>query len=209
MNFLISLLVGYLIGAIPASYIIVKYFTGKILFQEGSGNVGAMNSYEITHKKYIGIICGIADLLKGIFSVLLIYFLFKDDFLYGLALVATVLGHNFSIFIKFWGGRGLATAAGGLLLINPVWVFLWLLIFYLSKKLVSANVHINNLIATFVSVALVFSLPFELYQYTNAPLFMNYFTFRWILTAIGILIVIKHIQPIRELLASGDFPNNP
>ncbi len=209
MNFIISLLIGYLIGAIPASYLIVKYFTGKILFQEGSGNVGAMNSYEITHKKYIGIICGLSDLLKGIFSVLLICFLFQDDFLYGLALVAAVLGHNFSIFIKFRGGRGLATAAGGLLLIYPVWVFFWLLLFYLSRKLISVNVHINNIVATFLTIAIAFVIPFKLFQYTNTPLFMNFFTFRWVLVMIGILIVIKHIQPIRELLASGNFSNNP
>jgi glycerol-3-phosphate acyltransferase PlsY len=74
MNFLICIFIGYLIGAIPASYLIVKLSTGKILFQEGSGNVGAMNSYEITQNRYIGIVCGLADLLKGIISVLLVFF---------------------------------------------------------------------------------------------------------------------------------------
>ncbi len=209
MNYLICFLLGYLIGAIPSSYLIVKYSTGKILFQEGSGNVGAMNSYEITRNKYIGIICGFVDLLKGVFTVLINYYLFNNDVFFSIAFFSAVIGHNFSVFIKFRGGRGLATAAGGLLLINPVWVFFWLLLFYVASKLISTNVHINNLIATTFSVIIVYVIPFNLYKITNMPLLMNFFTFQLLLTSIGILIIIKHIKPIRDLLASGNFSNNP
>jgi len=209
MNFLICIFIGYLIGAIPASYLIVKLSTGKILFQEGSGNVGAMNSYEITQNRYIGIVCGLADLLKGIISVLLVFYFFSNDLLYSVALFAAVLGHNFSVFIKFRGGRGLATAAGGMLLINPVWVLLWLLLFYFSKKKISDNVHINNIIATLFSVAIVYFIPLYFYKITNMPLLMNFSSFKLLITSIGILIIIKHIKPIRDLLASGNFSDNP
>ena len=107
MLYIFSILLGYLFGAIPTSYLLVKFFTGRILYEEGSKNVGAMNSYEITRNKLLGIACAFADGVKGIIAIVLAYIVFEKEVYLSGALFGAVLGHNYSVFIKFRGGRGL------------------------------------------------------------------------------------------------------
>jgi len=68
----LSIILSYLIGSLPFAYLFFKIFRKQNITQEGSGNVGAMNSYEITGKKWIGVLVFILDCLKGFFAILLI-----------------------------------------------------------------------------------------------------------------------------------------
>jgi Predicted membrane protein len=118
-KYLIIFALSYIVGSIPFAYIIVRLFFRKDISKEGSGNVGAMNSYEVTGRKWVGFLVFLFDFLKGI-SVVLIsrYLIPDDDFAILAASFSVVLGHNFSLFLRFKGGKGLATSAGVLLLIH-------------------------------------------------------------------------------------------
>jgi|YNPMSStandDraft_2_1061718.scaffolds.fasta_scaffold13267_3 glycerol-3-phosphate acyltransferase PlsY len=199
MLYIFSILLGYLFGAIPTSYLLVKFFTGRILYEEGSKNVGAMNSYEITRNKLLGIACAFADGVKGIIAIVLAYIVFEKEVYLSGALFGAVLGHNYSVFIKFRGGRGLSTAAFGLILINPIGVIFWLIIFFISKSFISKNVHINNTISTIFTVIFVVALPENLYYIMQSLFNMNYQNYIYLLISMCILILAKHIEPLKEI----------
>jgi len=172
MDFLYIILLSYLFGTIPFALIFVKLTVNKDIRKEGTGNVGAMNSYDITGKKWIGICVTICDCFKGIFAIVIAIIIAGDyPISYVLASFFVVLGHNYNLFLKFKGGRGLATAFGCLICINlffPIcWAILWLIGFYLIKK----NVHIANSFATFLLPFFPFVLPFEFFQ--NFSFFLN------------------------------------
>ena len=109
--------VFYLIGSIPTAYILVRLKYNKNLTEEGSGNIGARNTLDVTQSKSDGIIVLLVDLLKGLLpSLFLIMYseLNREEMILPMTLL--VAGHNFSVWLKFKGGRGLSTAAGVLFL---------------------------------------------------------------------------------------------
>jgi glycerol-3-phosphate acyltransferase PlsY len=113
------LLASYLVGAIPTSYIVAKLFRGIDLRQVGSRNLGATNLYRTLGWKY-AIPVGLFDVAKGVIPVAVF-----GPQLSGVTLfpvycgIAAVLGHVFSVFVGFKGGKGVATAAGMLLALAP------------------------------------------------------------------------------------------
>jgi glycerol-3-phosphate acyltransferase PlsY len=114
---------------------------------KGTGNVGAMNSYDVTGSKSTGIIVMLVDLFKGLIPALILLYVLKLNLYFTIIpLVLLVLGHNFSVFIKFKGGRGLATGAGVLLVMNFWIVILWLVFYFIIRK-IKDNVHIATVIA--------------------------------------------------------------
>jgi len=123
--FALSLIVAYLIGSIPASYITAKLMKGVDIRKHGSGNVGATNVLR-TAGKGPGIVALILDILKGVIAVTLlskIAYGFVDviDYesfriLMGLAVIS---GHIWSVFLKLKGGKGVATSAGVLIVLCP------------------------------------------------------------------------------------------
>lgn len=165
---------------------------------KGSGNVGAMNSFEVTNSKMTGIIVFSADFLKGIIVVLIAkYFIDPGFSVTAAAIIAAITGHCYSPWIGFKGGRGLAAAAGGNLLLSPLilagWIILWLG-FYLIKK----NIIISNFIATlimwffcviFVQFFFNFTFPFP----------VNKIEFIIYVSALFFIILMKHLAPIRGL----------
>jgi acyl phosphate:glycerol-3-phosphate acyltransferase len=147
-EFAVAVLSGYLIGSIPTAYIIVRLFTKQDIRMSGSGSVGAANTLKVTKSKSLGIVVGIFDILKGITAFLVGRYAGAGEFMIVAAAgVAAVAGHNFPIWLKFKGGRGLATAAGFLL----PWIWpapiAWLLVWGITKKLIG-NTHISNVTAT-------------------------------------------------------------
>jgi glycerol-3-phosphate acyltransferase PlsY len=76
MEYLISSLIGYMLGSFPSAYILLKKTKGTDITKEGSGNVGAMNSFEVTNSKLIGISVFVLDFIKGIASILIPRFIF-------------------------------------------------------------------------------------------------------------------------------------
>lgn len=135
MKLILILLGSYLAGSLPTAFLFLKYSHGIDIRVTGSGNVGAMNSYDITGSKKIGALIFYIDALKSMLPIVIIKLFFDNSFiLCGFSLCASVFAHCFSPWIGFKGGRGLATAAGGALLIAPLILCGWLLIwnvFYL------------------------------------------------------------------------------
>ena len=140
------LIIGYLIGSIPWAVIVAKR-AGVDIFSIGSGNPGATNVLR-TLGKPMGYTVFVLDFLKGVFAVCWFQFplfSFSGDLTLGLwGLPAAVLGHTYPIFTGFRGGKGVATAMGGLLAVMPacllVGLFVWLLTFYLTKYVAVASI---------------------------------------------------------------------
>ncbi len=140
------LIIGYLIGSIPWAVMIAKR-RGVDIFTVGSGNPGATNVLR-TMGKPMGYLVFSLDFLKGVLAVWWFHlplFSFSGDTSIGLwALPAAVLGHTYPIFTGFRGGKGVATAMGGLLGLMPacllVGLFVWLLTFYLTKYVAVASI---------------------------------------------------------------------
>lgn len=197
MNYILSALIGIIIGSFPTAYVILKKLKNIDITQEGTGNVGAMNSYDITKSKLIGLLIFIIDLLKGFLSVYLAKFLFEDEFsIMMVALIGAVLSHCFSFWIKFKGGRGLATAAGGALILSipilGIWILLWLISYAFRR-----NIHFGNFSATLLTGALSFSSSEIMNKYTNPPAASN-LEFSILVSLMLLIILIKHIKPIKE-----------
>lgn len=141
---LLAGLMGYLVGSFPTAYIVVRRKANIDIRSAGSGNVGALNSFEVTRSRWVGLIVLLTDFVKGSVAVLLARWLFNGQ--EGAAVIAAacaVLGHVASPWIGFRGGRGLATGAGALAWIAwpaiPVWGAAWLLGFFLFRSVNPAN----------------------------------------------------------------------
>lgn len=132
---ILFLLLSYLFGSIPFGYIIVKFATGKNILEYGSGNVGSTNVKRIGGKK-LSIITQLLDMQKGLFPVAMFmaldYHSSMQYYIYMLA-IAAILGHNFSIFLKFKGGKGVNTSLGTSVLIAPYAVFVAVGVYYIVK----------------------------------------------------------------------------
>ncbi len=199
MTLSIFLLLVYILGSFPTAFIVIKLTHNIDIRKAGSGNVGTLNSYEVTNSKKIGLIVLIIDLFKGIIAVSLSKIFFPNDFsASGLSIVFAVLGHCYSIWIKFSGGRGLATAAGGMLFLSPLILVLWLISWYLTKKIV-ANIHIANVTATLFVVLISIFISDQLNIITFPPAERN-IIFTSLILLIMIIILSKHLKPIKELL---------
>lgn len=199
MNYLLSLLAGYLLGSFPTAYVILKFSKGMDITLNGTGNVGAMNIFEVSKSKILGILVFLIDALKGLLSVYLCLLLFPMDFVYpSLALLFAVLSHCYNPWLKFKGGRGLATAAGGTLLLFPIllsiWVFAWV-IFYLFKR----DIIFANILATFMSLILVFTGANIAFKY-SFPHPDSISTLLLFTSALLIIIITRHFEPLVELI---------
>ena len=120
MNELLALVLAYIIGSIPFGYLLVRFTTGRDVRALGSGNIGATNVLRTT-----GRLAGVATLLldgaKGYFAVWLAAWLTSSSPLWmSLAAIAVVLGHAFPVFLKFQGGKAVASFVGAFLFLAPV-----------------------------------------------------------------------------------------
>ena len=197
MEYLISSLIGYLLGSFPSAYLLVKKASGIDVTKEGSGNVGAFNSLTITKSKLVGISVFLLDFIKGAASVLITLLIFPNVFIYpALALLFAVFSHCFNPWLRFKGGRGLATAAGGAIIIFPfllvVWCILWV-IFYVMRK----DIILANFTATIFSLLIVFGTTRIAIKYTY-PQPENMSSLVIVCSAILIVISIKHFEPLIE-----------
>lgn len=198
MQYLISILIGYLLGSIPTAYLVMKK-KGIDITVAGSGNVGAMNSYEVSRSKLTGFIVFAIDFTKGFLSVQALKLLYPNEFIYpSLALLFAVFSHCFNPWINFKGGRGLATAAGGTIILFPYlllsWIIIWLISFLYKKDILLANV-----LATPLSLMLVFGKP-ELAIKYSFPQPNDIDTLILFSTAGLIIIFIKHTEPLKEII---------
>jgi glycerol-3-phosphate acyltransferase PlsY len=203
MSYFFSALLGYFLGSIPSAYIFLKLFKQMDITNHGSKNVGAMNAYKVSKSGYIGIIVLLTDFLKGLLSYELVIFLFSSLFIYpALSFLFAVIGHCFSPWLKFKGGRGLATGAGGLIAFIPLsvaaWIFLWII-----TNLFKRNVHIGNIIATAATGILAVTFPDLVTKY-GYPKPDSYLIYSLFCILIFTIILSRHIKPLKEYLSQKD-----
>ena len=201
MTILIKILIviiTYLFGSIPTAYLLYKIRKGDDIRKYGSGNVGGTNVIRTLGTGW-GLFIIIVDILKGFLPILIVYFIYPDDFILLAAVaVAVVLGHVFPIYIRFKGGKAIATTFGAIIGISslpfisePTWlrilpIFLvfgiWLLVFVISRI-----ISLGSLIAAA-------SIPICFY-FTRYPLAI---VIAGIICAI--LIFITHRENIKRLV---------
>jgi glycerol-3-phosphate acyltransferase PlsY len=136
MTFIIVLAVAYIVGSIPCSILLSKVVGFTDPRKGGSKNLGATNVLRVGGKKAAFIVL-VADMLKGIIAVGIGIFLSVQGAPLGFVALAAVLGHVFPLFLKFKGGRGVATAAGGILLLSfsafVGAIIVWLIVVFVSR----------------------------------------------------------------------------
>jgi acyl phosphate:glycerol-3-phosphate acyltransferase len=196
-DFLFCAISGYFIGSIPSAYIITKSKTGVDLRREGSRNIGAMNAYEVTGKKLIGSLVLAADFLKGLLPVVVFELMGLSSALLVL-MPALVLGHCYPVWLRFHGGRGLATAAGALLPVIPAAVILWLLVYMLTKR-VANQVHIGATAATIAVGLLLWLLPassIESATFSFSGLSNSIESLKISISVLILVILSRHVEPL-------------
>ena len=109
--YLLLIIASYFIGAIPTGVVLARAFSGKDIRQEGSGNIGATNVTRVLGKK-LGALTLVGDLLKGFLPVCVGSYLVSSLNVVCLMGCAAFLGHLFPVYLKFKGGKGVATALG-------------------------------------------------------------------------------------------------
>ena len=134
MELILVISVSYLMGSIPFGLILTKIFLKKDIREVGSGNIGATNVLR-TGNKIIGYLTLTLDVLKAVTPVLYIKFNFPE--LVYISSLSVFIGHVFPLWLKFKGGKGVATYVGILFSINyilgMIFIFSWLVIFFISK----------------------------------------------------------------------------
>ena len=134
MDYLIVIVISYFLGSIPFGLILTKLFLKKDIREIGSGNIGATNVLR-SGNKLIGYLTLLLDVLKAIIPV--IYIKFNHPELIYISSLSVFLGHVFPLWLKFKGGKGVATYVGILFSLNLIFGFIfcisWLLTFFLSK----------------------------------------------------------------------------
>jgi len=134
MDLTLIILISYLMGSIPFGFLLTKFFLKKDIRNIGSGNIGATNVLR-TGNKIIGYSTLILDILKGVIPIIIIKLIFPE-YLY-LSSLSVFLGHVFPVWLKFKGGKGVATYVGILFCINYIlgitFIIIWFLVFLISK----------------------------------------------------------------------------
>jgi len=190
-----AILSAYLLGAIPFGLLFARWFTGKDPREHGSGNIGATNALRTGGKK-VGILTLLADIGKGSLAVALANNLQHDPTLVAAVALAVFIGHVFPIYLKFQGGKGVATMFGILIPWLP-WVAIasfaiWLLLFRLTRYVSLASVVAAIMLP-------LFTWLFSILLWSTSE---SSSLFACIILAL--LVVARHIGNMRRILAGEE-----
>ena len=188
MTFLL-LILAYLVGSIPTGVILTKAFSEVDPRTQGSGNIGATNIYRTAGKK-LGIITLLGDILKGLIPVAIARGALESHFWIGAVALVAFLGHVYPIFLKFKGGKGIATGLGVFLALAPLPAILSFLVF-VAVVLKYRFISLGSLTAT---------LAFPLFLAWLNPHHI-YIPFAII---IGVLVFYRHRENIERMLAGKE-----
>ena len=187
VNNLLLIILFYLVGSLPFALILTKLSGFGDIRNIGSGNVGATNVLR-TGNKLLAIIVLALDILKGLIPYLIIYIYFNELSLLNKIFLChfAVIGHIYPIWLKFKGGKGVATYIGFLFGLNPYiaisFLLIWLVVAYISKYS-----SLGSLVGIFVAPAYFIFINFNF----NISIFFIYLSF---------VIVIKHKENIKRLI---------
>ncbi|MFA5859174.1 MAG: glycerol-3-phosphate 1-O-acyltransferase PlsY [Elusimicrobiota bacterium] len=186
----VSVVIGYLSGAIPFGVIISKYFFKVDIRKHGSGNIGAANVYRIIGPK-AGISVFICDAIKGAVPVLLASLISKGNSAVMLSSgVMAIVGHMYSPFIGFRGGKGVATGAGVFLALVPIPTLIALAVFIVTVA-VSKYISLGSIVAA-----------------VSLPVIVAIVNYSWMITFFsviaGILVVYKHESNIKRIVTGKE-----
>ena len=209
-SYILTALAAYLLGSIPTGFLVAKA-KGIDIRAVGSGNIGATNAMRVLGKP-VGIFVLLLDALKGYvacaflaphifnwlaphFSGFFVYFqngpLELQTRFYVVAGIFAVLGHNYTCWLKFKGGKGIATTAGVYLALAP-WAVLIALVVFVFSVLLTRYVSI-------ASISAAVALPVTVWIMTPNNLFLGIVT-----TALGALAIYKHKANIQRLIAGTE-----
>ena len=181
-------IVSYLLGSVPSGFIIGT-LSGVDVRQTGSGNIGATNVARVLGKR-LGLLTLLADMAKGFLPVIVAQKLGMSDIAVALITTAAFLGHLYPLFLKFRGGKGVATAFGGLLALAPPATLILIIAFgiaFLCSRAVSAG-----------SVAAAVAAPFAFWVLSYPP------TFVALAALLGGMVILRHRDNIKRLLAGTE-----
>lgn len=188
---ILLILLAYFMGSIPFGYIFTRRHTGKSILELGSGNIGSTNVKRIAGKK-IAALTQVCDMLKGLLPVTLVYFLqikeiiLTEEYTIYMVALAAILGHDFSLFLKLKGGKGVNTTLGASLILAPYSVLISVVFYFVVKwkfKIVSIG-----------SIVIAFSLPVVEFLFHRVTVLFYY------LLGCSVLIVVKHIPNMKRIL---------
>jgi acyl phosphate:glycerol-3-phosphate acyltransferase len=194
MNEFLLIILAYLIGSIPTSVWVSKYFFGVDIRDYGSGNAGATNSYRVLGSKW-GTFVMVCDVLKGVLAtslyILIPYYMHDEwdrtNFMVGLGLAA-VLGHIFPVWADFKGGKGVATLFGMVIAIQPI-VAICCVVVFLSVLYLTRFVSLSSILASIAFAVFILFIFNE-----KEPLY------RVFAVAVALMVILTHQKNINRLL---------
>ncbi len=190
--YLVAALVGYLLGGIPTGIVIARA-RGVDLTQVGSKKTGATNALRALGPA-AGAAVFLGDFLKAVVAVALVSWLFNDPWASAIAGIAAVIGHGFSPYIKFQGGRGVTPGLGGLIVISP-WIFLVALGTGVLIIIATRFVSLGSMLGTIVGASvLVFMVAVYGWSIAYVPFAL----------VVAVFILISHHDNIGRLLKGSE-----
>ncbi len=159
MTIVLLILTAYLLGSIPTSYLVVQFFHGLDIRRVGTTNPGMMNVGD-NLGFMSALLVGIGDVGKGALAVGLAYWLNADAFVVCAVAFTVVLGHDFSVFLKFHGGNGMATAVGAVIALLPLST-IYILITVIGLYLVTRRKRLSGIIGILLIPSLSYLLGYE------------------------------------------------
>ena len=185
---LIAYATAYLLGGIPSGVILAYIFGGVNIRSEGSGSIGATNVLRVLKQKDPKL-----DVLKGVLPILIAkFFGLAPATLWAMA-VLSVLGHCYSPFLKFEGGKGIATGAGVLAVFLPLEIAIALGVWFVVGKLLKIS-SLASLAALVAFIVATFALQPQIPDIDSyAPIFL-----------IAFLVVYKHLPNIKRLITGQE-----
>jgi acyl phosphate:glycerol-3-phosphate acyltransferase len=179
---------AYLLGSVPTGYLL-GYFSGVDVRKAGSGNVGATNVARVAGKK-LGLLTLLGDAAKGMIPVYLARKLGMDVDIVAFAALAAFLGHLYPLFLRFQGGKGVATALGALLVLTPAATGASLLVF-LTVIAATRIVSLASMIAAAAAPVAVWLLGYP-------PIVIG------LTVAMALLIIWRHQHNIHRLMSGAE-----